>query len=681
LTAAILRDDHVLLLRAALLDGDAALDAYRSWCGAVPFDAVDGNATRILPLLYRNLRRLGHADALTGRLKGLWRRVWIENNLRIDACLPVHAALADAGIPAILLKGAAMVARWVGDVGVRPMLDFDILVPRDRARAAIAATVAAGWAPHPWRVDQFDDADFAAWHGAAFRKNGYEIDMHWRPLREGTSQAGTDAFWDNAVPARLRDTEIRVPAAEEHVFHACVHGADWAAGGRIDWAADATMILRAAGDSFAWPRLAALARAHRQDVPLASLLATLRDALDVAVPRRAAAVRLAPVERLEFRLRRRPPHGLREGERTLLALQDFRRRDPRWLRRPLVAALPAFARERLQIDRTVRVPAAAAFIALGRPPSLRRVLARDPRARLLARRDLPDLALSRVALADEATLRAAPVLGWSIPEQGGRWTDGDEALLAFRATGRAVADLPIAVRLRPFADPRRRPLAVEVWVNDRQADSWGFVGGDGSLQTRGLTVSRAVLAGRPVLSLALCVREPASPAALGLSQDARRLGVFVEELRLAPDLCGGALGRKLAAHAGSPEAGMLWDGWHMPEAGGCWTAAPRAGIRLLLDAPAPGGLAVELHGRPYMPAQRPSPVVTVNAGGTRVLAHLYRPDDAPEPLRFAVPPEAVASGVLSLVLEVDPVQPAVMGEADDSRPLGFHLTHVVLQPA
>jgi len=684
LTTAILRDDHVLLLRAALLEGDAACDAFARWRRTVAFDDVDGNAFRILPLLYRNLVAARCNDSLMGRLKGIWRRTWFQNQLRIEACRPAIEALARAGIPVLLLKGAAMVARWVDDVGTRPMADFDILVPRDRARDAIARLVDAGWAPHQWRADLFDDADFDSWHGTALRRNEFEIDLHWRALRDGSANSSNESLWARSQPARLAGQTIRVPAPEDHLVHACVHGAGWAAGGRIDWASDAALILRGAGPSFDWSRVVAAAKSQRLMASLEALLGTLSASLGIAIPplpEAGPAGKSTLVERVEFGLRRRPPHEVGPLGRILLDLQDFRRRNPHWLDRSITSALPAFGRECWQLDKEDRIVAYAAFAAIGGPAILRRTLVGNIRSRLLARRDLPDLGADVIDLTDHASIRGGLVHGWSVPESaGGRWTVGGEAEIALRAEDHR-GDLTGSMRLRPFARPLRRAISAQVWANDHRIATWLFSPGDGSAQFRSFVVPRYVIARQRSLRLGLRIRRAASPASLGLSDDTRRLGLFVEEIRLAPATLVDAMTRPLSFAAGSPDAVALWDGWSVPEGDGCWSNRPRAELRFRLRDPPRGDVQVAIYGRVYLPLRSRQRLMVVRSGSAVVGRFAVSNFAGAWPLRVTLPAQAVASGEIAITLDIaDAVAPVSLGESADPRPIGFFLQQIAILP-
>src|SRR5262249_17204413 len=139
--------EHLLPLRAALLARAPAEDALPEWRGSVDFEAVATPVQRLLPLIHRNLGSEARGDPVLGRIRGIYRRTWVLNAIQMGEGERAIAALGEEEIPTMLLKGAAMIARWTGDSGVRMMSDFDLLVPRERARDAIARLRAAGARP------------------------------------------------------------------------------------------------------------------------------------------------------------------------------------------------------------------------------------------------------------------------------------------------------------------------------------------------------------------------------------------------------------------------------------------------------------------------------------------------------------------------------------------------------
>src|SRR5205085_1845464 len=82
-----------------------------------------------------------------GRIRGLYRRSWVQNQLLWQEAVPVLDALAARRIPVMLLKGAALRPFYEGDIGARPMYDIDILVSPEHTRAALDVLGAGGWEP------------------------------------------------------------------------------------------------------------------------------------------------------------------------------------------------------------------------------------------------------------------------------------------------------------------------------------------------------------------------------------------------------------------------------------------------------------------------------------------------------------------------------------------------------
>src|ERR1019366_6595553 len=125
--------DQILLLRASLLSGQDVATAWKAWRERVNFDDIDAASYRLMPLLYKNLRRENIEDELLGRLKGIYRHTWSRNQLLFHEAGRVLKAMNDAGISVLVLKGATLANSFYSDAGLRPMNDFDFMVPLDEA--------------------------------------------------------------------------------------------------------------------------------------------------------------------------------------------------------------------------------------------------------------------------------------------------------------------------------------------------------------------------------------------------------------------------------------------------------------------------------------------------------------------------------------------------------------------
>lgn len=133
-----------LLLDAALMDRDRALEAFAEWVAATGFDEIDSGTFRMLPLAAHNFNRLGITNKWSAHLRGTLRRTWYENQVMLHAALPAVDVLQSAGIDVVVFKGAALAVLEYGSLDVRPMDDLDVLVPEDRAAEALRALLDSG---------------------------------------------------------------------------------------------------------------------------------------------------------------------------------------------------------------------------------------------------------------------------------------------------------------------------------------------------------------------------------------------------------------------------------------------------------------------------------------------------------------------------------------------------------
>ncbi|MDP3660643.1 hypothetical protein, partial [Phenylobacterium sp.] len=98
---------QALMVRAAIGPQDEVEQCFRAWRRLVNIDDhMDGGTYRLLPLVYERLRTAGSDDPLMGRLKGVYRRAWVETQSVFHAVAPVVARLEAAGVRTLLLKGA-----------------------------------------------------------------------------------------------------------------------------------------------------------------------------------------------------------------------------------------------------------------------------------------------------------------------------------------------------------------------------------------------------------------------------------------------------------------------------------------------------------------------------------------------------------------------------------------------
>lgn len=276
---------EVELLHAALdkpASARAAWDRWRLATGGVP----DVPARRLLPLVEWNLRR-GAELASPGFVES-----GVASTLAIlTAAAPVLAALREAEIRCLVIKGFALAHLVYPHPALRPMADVDLLVSvRDTEKAA-AVLESLGW-----RVMEPEPAErLPHLHGVTFTRAGApEMDLHFRALEESGAPGIDEGFFARAVPAILGESTSETLCPADHLLCVCVHGLRWSAVAPIHWVTDAIMLLRRSDDPVAWETLLREAQARRLEVPLGQAFQLLVSEFDAPIPA-AVIARLAAV--------------------------------------------------------------------------------------------------------------------------------------------------------------------------------------------------------------------------------------------------------------------------------------------------------------------------------------------------------------------------------------------------
>lgn len=275
--------DQYLVLQAALGDGEKALSAYLEWVGSLDISKeFDREVFRLMPLLYDNLRRLGHQDHLTGRLKGAYRMAWAKNHRVFEETRPILDSFLENGLDVMVIKGAPLAMRYYNNVAVRPMSDVDLVVPGGSVAIAVQILQDAGF--KPWRYFNEDAKRYR--HAMAFyAPENREFDLHWRFLFELSDGAADDFFRRSATPFHFLGHDIATLDATRTLIHTILHGLKWNIEPPIRWIPDCMMILRSRQSPVDWAALVAFAVSNRVTYRLHLGLSYLATEFGAAVPR------------------------------------------------------------------------------------------------------------------------------------------------------------------------------------------------------------------------------------------------------------------------------------------------------------------------------------------------------------------------------------------------------------
>jgi len=141
---------------------------------------------------------------------------------------PALGCLQKAGVPFLVLKGAALNAVLYDGLGLRPMMDVDLLIRLSDARRADSALRDFGCRPGPDLVNE----DFYPHY---YYEREYflpcrpevKIDLHVRPFRplRYAATLPDDALWDAPMPVRYGRLTVLIPNIENMLIHLAVHAA------------------------------------------------------------------------------------------------------------------------------------------------------------------------------------------------------------------------------------------------------------------------------------------------------------------------------------------------------------------------------------------------------------------------------------------------------------------------
>ena len=325
---ALLDQRHTMLLRAALGEGQSAIDAYRMWRASEKLDDTDDTVYRILPLLLATGEGAGLQDPDGPRMRGAVKHIWLSNMLRSQDLMEAKAALDAAGIESLLIKGGALFARSEQYAALRAAGDYDLQVRRSDAQGAIRALTQASFRGLGMRLDFFSDPDFDRdIHAVAMTKShaGRAIDLHWRPLPTLFDEAFVEDLFAHAQTAHLFGQEVRIPALADHLFLAVVRPEPWDNKETLLRAIEIAHLLRSCRGLLDWSRFETLVARYGMGWISAPLLGLVRDEVGAPMPEGLVERvwhRAMPGKNVELSLRRKPPRQRGQWGQFLLALFD-----------------------------------------------------------------------------------------------------------------------------------------------------------------------------------------------------------------------------------------------------------------------------------------------------------------------------------------------------------------------
>jgi hypothetical protein len=193
----------------------------------------------VAPLIYHTLRD-GHGILpawVKQRLREDYYLSAVRNTLLHQELAKILATFNAAGLPVIVLKGAALAQELYGNIALRPMSDIDLLVKSEEITSAQKLLLQSGYSPielaHPTGRHSTFEGD-----NTGYRVH-IEVHSHIVSSAYYRSTIPEDWLWHDPVRLSVGDTPALMLSPEGTVVHSCLHLLDHVAvPGSLLWLCD-----------------------------------------------------------------------------------------------------------------------------------------------------------------------------------------------------------------------------------------------------------------------------------------------------------------------------------------------------------------------------------------------------------------------------------------------------------
>jgi hypothetical protein len=237
----------------------------------------------VAPLVYYTLR--DDRDILPDRVREELRIAYYQasasNALLYEELADILRAFHGAGIPVILLKGAALAQGTYGNVALRPMSDLDILVRDEAMLRAEGLLAQRGYAVLKGAHSGLRHMTFK--NTARSTHTLVEIHSHVVSSPYYRQAMPEQWLWQDPAALAIDGVPALTLSPEATIVHSCLHFLDHiAVQGTLLWLCDIAEVVQR--KNVDWDRLTRATGEFRIVLPVRSLLETCQETLGLSLP-------------------------------------------------------------------------------------------------------------------------------------------------------------------------------------------------------------------------------------------------------------------------------------------------------------------------------------------------------------------------------------------------------------
>jgi hypothetical protein len=239
----------------------------REWEELVVIDEIDFSSSRLIPFFFNGNQQLGIETRHDKRMKIVYKHWWLRTQHISHQLKIVHAAFFEAGIPCVVIKGASIKVHYERDE-LRPMADFDLLIPRKQLRQALSILQSLFYDPnmHQYNIitSHIEGIYLDFFHAITCIQSKVDcrLDLHWR-IGSRCSAKLSDSLWLNLekydpIP------NAQKPKLAFEVFMIIIHAVDSRSKDNLNWIIDIAVINQKTDHSF-WNEARKIAVSERKE--------------------------------------------------------------------------------------------------------------------------------------------------------------------------------------------------------------------------------------------------------------------------------------------------------------------------------------------------------------------------------------------------------------------------------